>query len=299
MAMLRNALLYFDQAARDGSIRKAAENLHIASSAINRQLLQLEYEFDVELFIRLPRGIRPTAAGESLLAFIRRNKHEELRLKQDIANLKGGLHGTIRVAAAESIIEAILPSAIALLKEKHPLIDFNLISGDNYKIREKLFTKEVDIVCTFDVPTGYKGTSVTSINTDIGVIMAKGHPLSLLDNITLQDCAGYPIVAPAIEWLAHSTIREILEKQKTPMQIVARVERISSLKKLVEAGIGIAFLSKIGLDNDVLEWRPLPKSVAKPAIISLIVESGRIQPTYISTFIEILINQLQGLENNI
>lgn len=57
-------LLYIDEIARCGSIRKAAARLNVASSAVNRQILALEDELGVPLFERLPRGLRLTAAGE-------------------------------------------------------------------------------------------------------------------------------------------------------------------------------------------------------------------------------------------
>jgi DNA-binding transcriptional LysR family regulator len=47
MALLKTSLIHFDAAIRHGSIRKAAESLHVASSAMNRQILQLEFEMGV------------------------------------------------------------------------------------------------------------------------------------------------------------------------------------------------------------------------------------------------------------
>lgn len=63
---------YFDEVARHGSIRKAAEELSVSASAIDRQLLQAEEAFGVALFERLPRGVRLTAAGEILIYGVRR-----------------------------------------------------------------------------------------------------------------------------------------------------------------------------------------------------------------------------------
>ena len=64
MALLHSRkLLYLDEIARCGSIRKAADRLNVSSSAINRQILALEEEFGVPLFERLPRGLRLTAAS--------------------------------------------------------------------------------------------------------------------------------------------------------------------------------------------------------------------------------------------
>lgn len=299
MAMLRNALVYFDQAVRDGSIRKAAENLNVASSAISRQLLHLEYEMDVQLFIRLPRGIRPTAAGEALLGFIRQTNRDATRLKHDIARLKGGQRGTIRIAAAESVIEEVLPAAMRQFKAKFPLIDFSLISGDNFRIKEELQAKDADMVCAFDVPDGATGETVVAVEVDIGVIVPPGHPLTELKSITLADCARYPLITPTTEWLAHSSIRSLLDERKGPLRIASRVERISSLKNLVAEGMGIAFLSRVGLRNEIeggrLAWLPLAAKTAKPTVISLLVEKDRVQPLYLATFLEILREELLKL----
>ncbi|HUD88673.1 MAG TPA: LysR family transcriptional regulator, partial [Xanthobacteraceae bacterium] len=64
-------LTYVDAVARHGSIRKAADALNVASSALNRQILDLESDLGSALFERLPRGVRLTAAGEVFLAYVR------------------------------------------------------------------------------------------------------------------------------------------------------------------------------------------------------------------------------------
>src|SRR4051812_19981729 len=66
-------LTYMDAVARHGSIRKAAEALHIASSALNRRILDLEDELGTLLFERLPRGVRLSAAGELFIGYVRRS----------------------------------------------------------------------------------------------------------------------------------------------------------------------------------------------------------------------------------
>ena len=64
-------LNYVDAVARYGSIRKAADALNIASSALNRQILDLEMDLGAPLFERLPRGVRVTSAGEAFLVYAR------------------------------------------------------------------------------------------------------------------------------------------------------------------------------------------------------------------------------------
>ena len=64
-------LNYVDEVARAGSIRQAADRLHVAASAVNRRILDLEAELGTAIFERLPRGVRLTAAGEIFVAYIR------------------------------------------------------------------------------------------------------------------------------------------------------------------------------------------------------------------------------------
>jgi DNA-binding transcriptional LysR family regulator len=64
-------LRYLDQVARVGSIRRAAEKLNVASSAVNRQILKLEAEIGVPIFERRGNGVRLTPAGEQLMRHTR------------------------------------------------------------------------------------------------------------------------------------------------------------------------------------------------------------------------------------
>jgi len=296
MAMLRNALIYFDQAIRDGSIRKAADTLHVASSAVNRQLLQLEMELGMELFIRLPRGIRPTAAGEAVLAYIRRSNRDSSTLRQDLARLKGGVHGTVRIAAAESLIEEIIPNAIRRLQEQYPFIDFLISSGDNYRIRADLIEKDCDVACAFDLPEISKIYTETSIRAKLGVICAPDHPIAQLSSVPLSECVAYPIIAPQAEWLAHSLLRELFNNKNLPLRVVARVERIGMLKQMVQAGVGIAFLAPIGLARDFedgrLAWVPLSDRTIKATKVSIFTQRDKPQPIFVTSLIGLLKEEL-------
>ncbi|WP_179208886.1 LysR family transcriptional regulator [Salinicola salarius] len=80
MQLLQTSLRYFEEVARQGSLRKAAERLHVAASAVNRQILKLEAELGVPLFERLPRGLRLSAAGELMLYQIRQWQRDERHL---------------------------------------------------------------------------------------------------------------------------------------------------------------------------------------------------------------------------
>src|SRR3979490_1225970 len=89
-AMLHSRLLkYLDEVARVGSIRKASVRLHVASSAINRQILALENEMGAPIFERMPRRLRLTATGEVLIAHVRETLKGHQRVESHIEALKG------------------------------------------------------------------------------------------------------------------------------------------------------------------------------------------------------------------
>src|ERR1700733_8506757 len=91
-------LLYLDEVARAGSMRKAAERLNVAASAINRQILALEHDLGTPLFQRRPRKMVLTAAGEVLIRHIRQTLRDLERARSKIEELKGLTRGEITIA---------------------------------------------------------------------------------------------------------------------------------------------------------------------------------------------------------
>jgi DNA-binding transcriptional LysR family regulator len=301
LALLKTSLVQFDAAIRHGSIRKAAESLNIASSAMNRQLLQLELEVGAQLFERLPRGIRPTAAGGVLLSYIRRWNREAALARQEIGSLSGGMRGAIRIAAAETFTEELLPNAMVRLQATFPHVTFTLISGDNQRITNELLAKEADIVLAYDVNEHVRAERVYSVIDPIGIITAPDHPLSRRAVVTRADIAEWALIAPGDDWLRHSGLKLLFEGEQAPGRIVARAERPGILKALVRSGLGIAFLSLFGVEKDVSEgklaWIELASGILEPARISLLVPRGRVQPIYIMEFVEIVKRELDAYKD--
>jgi len=84
-------LKYLDTVARVGSIRKAAEQLAITSSALNRRIIAMEKDLGVPLFDRVAKGVRLNAAGELVIHHIRTQLADMDRVKSQIHDLQGHL----------------------------------------------------------------------------------------------------------------------------------------------------------------------------------------------------------------
>src|SRR6202790_4655552 len=145
-------LTYVDAVARYGSIRKAADALNIASSALNRQILDLEVDLGAPLFERLPRGVRVTSAGEAFLVYARLVISELKAVESRIEQLRGLVRGQVSVAAAESVAGELLPSAITQFQVTHPYVRFHVRIGAPGELVDALVADQVDLILTHDAP---------------------------------------------------------------------------------------------------------------------------------------------------
>ncbi len=134
--MLRSrAALYFEEVAKRGSIRQAAETLHIAASAIDRQILLLEQHFNVSLFERTPQGLRLTAAGEALIEVVRRWSRDVDRVQSVMDDLQGLRQGNVSIAMVEGASE-LFCDFLEHFHETYPGISLNLQIAGSQAISE-------------------------------------------------------------------------------------------------------------------------------------------------------------------
>ena len=138
--MLHSRLMeYVDQVARLGSIRAAGARLHVAPSAINRQILLLEEELGEPLFERLPRGMRPTQAGEILVAHIRSTMQQYRETIAEMQSLRALPSGEITVATVSGLASSILPATAARFHDRSPTI----LSGNSTLDRSAAATAKI------------------------------------------------------------------------------------------------------------------------------------------------------------
>src|SRR6201986_3112091 len=143
---------YVDEVARSGSIRKAAEQLNVTSSAVNRQILDLEEDLGAQLFERRPRGVRLTAAGEVFINFLPQHNGDVERMKSQIEDLKGLRRGTVRIACSQALALDFLPREIASYRTKFPLVQFDVKVFDHERAMATLAAYEIDLVLVFPPP---------------------------------------------------------------------------------------------------------------------------------------------------
>src|ERR1700740_904250 len=194
--LIGRAALYFDEVARRGALRRAADSLHIAPSAVDRQIIQLEEELGTQLFERTPSGMRMTAAGELLIDGVRRWRRDLQRIRSEIDNLIGLRRGTVAVGLVEGAIEFIAAAAAAF-QQRYPAIEFRMEVCGAQGVIDRVHAGEVDVGVTFNPPNNPALRLDRTMIYRLGLVVRPDHPLAKQSVVTIPDCAQYPLVIPA------------------------------------------------------------------------------------------------------
>ncbi|MEF7616638.1 LysR family transcriptional regulator [Aquincola sp. MAHUQ-54] len=190
-------LRYVDEVARCGSIRQAAERLHVAASAVNRRVQDIEEELGTPLFERLPRGMRLTAAGELFVRYIRDRASHMEQVRSQIEELQGLRRGTVRIVASQALAPAFLPDALAAFRPSHPLVAFQVHIGDHLNALERLRSFEADLALVFNLAPEGDVEVMAEVEQRLMCLMHKRHPLAAREGgLRLRECAEYPVVLP-------------------------------------------------------------------------------------------------------
>ena len=190
-------LQFIDTIARVGSIRKAADELAINSTALNRQLLAFEEEFGVPVFERLPRGVRLSTAGELLIQHARAQIAEFTRLRSQVADLAGARRGHVSIASTRAALPYFLPRQIAAYRRAHPAVTFDVQQRDRNSAEEALLDYSADIALAFEPVRRPEFQTLITVTQPVTAIMRRDHPLAVDEVVRLRHCLEYPIALPS------------------------------------------------------------------------------------------------------
>ncbi len=132
--------------ADEGSIHRAAEVLAITQPAASKMLRELEQLLDVRLFERLPRGVRPTEYGQALIRHARLLAESLDQAHGEIAGIREGLAGHVRVGAITSPAVRLLPDVVAGLKRQWPRLNVTVEVESSKVLLERLAQDRLDLV---------------------------------------------------------------------------------------------------------------------------------------------------------
>lgn len=292
---------YLDEVARQGSIRKASQVLHVASSAVNRQILKLEDELGVQIFERIPRGVMLTPAGQVVLEHARNVLFDFSKMKMMVDDLRGMRTGHLRLATLDSLAYNLLPNALSRFMKDFPNVNCSISVTSPGDIIKQVAKSEVDFGITFDCYDHPDVRCIAKISTPMGAIVSPGHPLAAKQSVTLAECVPYPRISS--NFTPESQIPAI-EHELNITGTDTFVEGCSSnsfdiVKHFLKQGLGVGFFTRIGiqeeLDSQELCFLPLIDSKLSDMKMGLFIPVHKSVSTFLSTIARELSTELNRL----
>ncbi len=142
--MLLEQISMFSRIAKEQSISKAAQAIHISQPALSQQMQRLEEELGVTLFDRGSRSIQLTEAGRLFYDRAASILDMTRAARKDLEQLGEGLLGTLRLGMISSVETQEIITSIASFRERYPKVSFRIYEGNTYQLLDKLSTGQID-----------------------------------------------------------------------------------------------------------------------------------------------------------
>ena len=189
------ALRYFAEVARTGSLAAASQSLHVAVSAVSRQIARLEHQIGASLFERMPRGMVLTRPGEVLAEHAQRTLLEANAVLAEISTAHARIRRVVRIGCDDAFTMSFLPGVLAAFHRKQPCARFVVRSNAPDMVEQWVETGEVDIGLSYAVG-GSTAEPVFSAGMPVEALCRGDHPLAGKASLALEDLLAHPLAVP-------------------------------------------------------------------------------------------------------
>lgn len=276
LALEIRQMRYFMEVAKREHVTDAANALHVAQSSVSRQLLQLESELGVDLFIREGRRVKLTPNGRLFLARVEQIMNMIGEAKREVKEHLEPEKGTVRIAFPISLAAHVMPTAIYAFRQRYPEAKFQMRQALYRDLIEGVVHGESNLALIAPLPAEEKKIRSKLLFTEkIVALLPVHHRLAGQPGVRLSELKDDPFVT-----LPEGTIfREIVLNACREIGIVPHIafegDDIDALKGLVSAGLGVALMPEVTL-VDIIPQSTVKLPLIDPQVTRTV---GVISPT--------------------
>ena len=261
-------LHYFLAIAREENFTKAAEQLHVTQPTLSRQIAGLEQELGVKLFVRSNHHIVLTEDG----MILKRRAQEILSLadktKRDFLRGDENLAGVISIGSGEFLSTRILTDCIAQFQERHPLVRFEIYSGNAGNIRERMERGLLDVGLMSEPVDIRKYAFLTMpVKEQWGALVREDSPLAGKGFLRPQDLTGTPLISTLGEFL-ESNVAKWLGEYAAQVQIIAKGNLLYNEAMLAQSNIGAVIGIRLNCSYDGLQFIPFSPALTNDTALA-------------------------------
>jgi len=236
------------------SFSKAARALFLTQPTVSQHVNFLERYLGIPLFDRLGKEVRPTRAGRILYTYALRLMRMADDAEHAVAFLKGTTSGTIVAGASNIPGEFVLPEVLGRFKAMYPEITVTVYLGDTGGIADKILNYEIDF--------GVIGARIVHdqlqctrfLDDELCLIVSPGHPWAARQAVDACELPSVPFVMRESGSGTRLMVEQGLRKaglQLSELCIIAELGSNSAIKQAVKAGLGISFVSRRSVADEI------------------------------------------------
>lgn len=253
-----------------GGFRRAAEALRVTQPAVSARIKALEDSLGVSLFERGRGGLALSPAGRALRPHAEQLLQAVALARQAVHNLRPASAGALQIAAALSICTYLLPDVLKRFQAAHPKVLITVRSGHSKEVLEMVLRGEAEIGLARSLQ--HPAVETVSLRDDPLILVGRSASWPTgARRVRLEQVADQPLIffdRGSSDWtLSHGLFR----RAGLVPNVVLEVETIETAKRMVERGIGLAFLPHLAVSReirrrtlialDIVDAEPLARSL--------------------------------------
>jgi LysR family transcriptional regulator, transcription activator of glutamate synthase operon len=286
-------LRYAEAVARHRHFTRAAEELHIAQSALSHQIKRLEAELGTELFSRNSRSVTVTEAGEAVAARGRGVLDQVDGLRHEVDELRGLVRGELGVGATLPAGQIDVPSVLVRFSDAYPGIEVELQEGTAGDMRGYLLEGRIDVAFSLLAEDPPPEIAVEPLGEEEIVAAFPAGKGPDRERVTAAELARQSLITPRSGSAIKRAVDDFLVRSGKTMDITLESGDPFLLRCLVSAGFGAAILpaSLTRREGPPIDVRGLRPAVRLPA--TLIWDGRRHQTPAARAFIDFIREQVR------
>lgn len=238
--------------AESGTFTAGALRVHVTQAAISMQIRQLENEIGAKVFVRAPRHVILTEAGEQLLRRARQILREHDAALDEIAELAGAERGRLRIGSASAmVLTDQLPAILADLRAQHPGAEIGVASGTSEVLVDQILAGDIDIAFV-SLPVDVRGIKTERLSEDqLVAIASPKHKLAKQRTISAYTLAGERLILGERGGNTRRLIDQFFAQAGVTLHVAMELSRQQAIRRMVEADMGVGIVPLQSVIDDV------------------------------------------------
>jgi LysR family transcriptional regulator, low CO2-responsive transcriptional regulator len=259
-------LTIFSAVARHNSLTLAAQEIHLTPSALSHSIKTLETELGCRLFDRVGNRLVLNQAGEQLLADVEKPLAAIRNAAIALKTLNRWGQGRLRIGAAITICQYVLPAALRDLRREFPKIQLKVESGDSPRLLELLRQHEVDLVLMVE-SEGAADLDVSPwFEDELMFVVGADHPWTDGRSLSKEEIRQQTLILYQRTSVTAQLLDKYLKENAIEPNSIMEIASMTAIKEMVKLNLGISVLAPWTVDAELTRGRLRMRTLSNKAI---------------------------------